>query len=126
MLYRQTIKFISLALVLGLLLRALLPTGFMPDLLAAQQGLFKITICAANGTQNVFVDKQMQPHSPKTPQHKPCDFALSQHLTWLVLAIGLLTLLVWPWQKIRPILVHTQLRPIFKLGNATPRGPPAG
>ena len=125
MLYFKAIKFLSLALILGLVLSALLPMGFMPNLLAAQQGLFKITICAANGSQSIFVDKQMQPHTPKPPQHKPCDFALSQHLTWLVAAIGLLTLLLWPWQKMIPMPVI--IRPYYSRKNlrTAPRGPPA-
>ena len=62
-------------------LRALIPVGFMPDFGAAANGEFKIVICTASGTQLVTLDADGQPvkeapASDQKSQHhdEPCAF----------------------------------------------------
>lgn len=63
-------------------LRALIPVGFMPDFGAAANGVFKVVICTASGTQLVALDADGQPikgvpSSDQKAQHhdEPCAFA---------------------------------------------------
>jgi hypothetical protein len=61
-------------------LRALLPVGFMADLPAAANGQFKVVICSAYGTKTVDFDLGLPPaHAPEgqTAQSDPCPFGMS-------------------------------------------------
>lgn len=56
-------------LCLALLLQAAVPLGFMPDMGALQQGVFKIKICTGLSTKEVYVD-QNQKLIPTDQEHK--------------------------------------------------------
>lgn len=61
-------------------LRALVPVGFMADLPAAANGQFKIVICSAYGTRTVDLDLGLAPaHAPDKQSAKsdPCPFGMS-------------------------------------------------
>lgn len=69
-------------LLAAVVLRALIPVGFMPDFSAAANGVFKVVICTASGTKYVTVDADGQPVdsaplSGQKAQHQdePCAFA---------------------------------------------------
>ena len=64
-------------LLAAVLLRALIPVGYMPDFGAAAKGVFKVVICSANGFKSVVVDKdghKIPDHSDST-QDQPCAFS---------------------------------------------------
>ena len=56
-------------------LRALLPTGFMPDLDLLKQGAFQIVLCTAQGPVSVAVDDDGKPldHDADHGGHDPAD-----------------------------------------------------
>lgn len=69
-------------LLAAVVLRALIPVGFMPDFRAAAHGEFKIVICTASGSKLVTLDADGkliagEPSSDhKAPHHdEPCAFA---------------------------------------------------
>ena len=69
-------------LLAAVVLRALIPVGFMPDFGAAANGEFKVVICTASGSKQVTLDADGQliagdPSSDqKAPHHdEPCAFA---------------------------------------------------
>lgn len=63
-------------LVVCLLLRALIPLGFMPDFSAAANGTFKVVICSATGAKTVTLGPDGNPvHNPaKSNAHDACPF----------------------------------------------------
>lgn len=121
--YSKTKQLFYLLLVISILLRALLPTGFMPNLAAAQQGLFKITICAAQGAEDIFVDHHMQQQKPKPQPHKFCDFALSQHMA-VFFILAFLSSLVFLINRQPTVTSTTQFVGKYYNRQRTPRGPP--
>jgi hypothetical protein len=61
-------------------LRALVPAGFMADLPAAANGQFKVVICSAYGTKTLDLDLGLPPaHTPggQATQDEPCPFGMS-------------------------------------------------
>lgn len=56
-------------------LRALLPTGFMPDLDLLKRGGFQIVLCTAQGPVSVAVDEDGKPLDPDGDhdRHDPAD-----------------------------------------------------
>lgn len=51
-------------IALCVLLRALVPVGFMPDLAAAREGVFTIVICTADGLSAFAVNARGEPVGP--------------------------------------------------------------
>lgn len=52
-------------LLVALVIRALVPLGFMPDIRALGNGDIKIVICTADGAKSVSVDPDGQPRPDK-------------------------------------------------------------
>jgi len=70
-------------LLAALLLRALVPHGYMPDLSASADGVIKFVICSAAGAKVVTLNPDGTTSEDKgTPGHmgEPCAFAASSHL----------------------------------------------
>ena len=69
---------VQLALFL-VLLRALIPPGYMPDLAAAQDGVITFVICSPDGLRTVSLDENGKPvepgESPHEHQRQHCPFA---------------------------------------------------
>ena len=61
------------------LLRALIPPGYMPDLAAAQDGVITLVICSPDGLRTVSLDENGKPvepgESPDEHQRQHCPFA---------------------------------------------------
>jgi hypothetical protein len=75
LLRRPDFRALSAALLLcAYLFKALIPTGYMPDMQALQKGLFQITICTAYGAQHITVDETGQPASPVPHENAKSDF----------------------------------------------------
>ena len=69
-----------LQLVLFLvLLRALIPPGYMPDLAAAQDGVITLVICSPDGLRTISLDENGNPvepgEAPEEHQRQHCPFA---------------------------------------------------
>lgn len=64
-------------LLLALMLRVIVPAGYMPDFSAASDGMFKVVICTANGMQTVSLDEDGQPVPDQSTGHvdQPCAFS---------------------------------------------------
>lgn len=73
--------FLARLMLVCLCLRALVPTGYMPDVGALQIGEFRIVICSATGTKTIAVDKDGLPHTDRDASHhdQPCAFSTLAH-----------------------------------------------
>ncbi len=73
--FRRT--WVARVLLLALVLRALIPAGFMPDLGAMADGSFKVVICSAAGTKLVTLDAEGNPLPDTATQHdgEACAFS---------------------------------------------------
>jgi len=123
--------FIAALLCLVLLVRVVVPAGFMPDMDALQHGVFKITICSGYGHKEIMVDdhqKQVD-GSGKETGHKTsktittlCPFAGITGAALPVLFSALALALFW-----RELLFRPQSNILRSITSSTawPRGPPA-
>jgi len=74
---RLLIIFLSLALVI----KSLIPAGYMPDMASLRNGAFKIVICTAYGAKEILLDdKYRLPGQEKHKQengkaHEACPFS---------------------------------------------------
>ena len=61
------------------LLRALVPPGYMPDLAAAQDGIITLVICSPDGLRTISLDENGNPvepaEAPEEHQRQHCPFA---------------------------------------------------
>ena len=80
-------------LLIAVALRALIPTGYMPDFRSAQGGVLSMVICSATGNKIVDVDGQGTPikHGGQHHGSQACAFSGLAHL-----ALGSLQLLPGP------------------------------
>ncbi|WP_119168678.1 DUF2946 family protein [Algihabitans albus] len=110
-----------------LLLRAMIPVGFMPDLAAARDGVFTLVICTGNGLSTIELDANGDPVDPddrhEAEAQSHCTFApigpvvltsLPADLTSRALASAPAS-----WSSI-PAAGHIRYRPTALL----PRAPP--
>jgi hypothetical protein len=75
--------YVVLCLILAVMLRAMIPVGYMPDLKTNQP--FKIVVCTLNGPKTVIVDSSFDPAAkgdhrsyPSIKDHNgPCDFSIN-------------------------------------------------
>jgi hypothetical protein len=118
----------SWLLLAALVLRGMIPVGFMPDAAALAKGVFPIAICSNGLEQTILVDEDGAPVKPPPAAHHadaPCLFAAVAALAApLLLAVLLLAPALprqadWP-ARAAPILLL--LRPP---GTAGARAPPA-
>ncbi|MGE3623778.1 MAG: DUF2946 family protein [Bdellovibrionales bacterium] len=111
-----------------LLMKLLVPAGFMPDMAALSQGSFKITICSASGARQIFVDETgkeagQKSHHERTGKtgHDVCSFGASPQAALApvlsVFASFLTLALAYPAAEDRQA-------DITPLRAAWPRGPP--
>lgn len=123
---------VAWTLFCALLLRAMLPPGYMPDLSALGEGGLPLVICTG-AAQNVTLlldadGKPVKTSDMPAPSDVPCLFALLAALPVpLLLALSLLVPL-WPRQTIlwRPSPGWTQWPAYLRLpGDTPPRAPPA-
>lgn len=79
--------------VTAVLLRALIPVGYMPDLESTKG--FEMVICTASGAQTIAADANYDPlhKTPVHHAHKLCDFALT-HINGQAVALQSFALLV--------------------------------
>lgn len=119
---------LALLLAALVLLRALIPAGFMPDLSAAASGRFSIVICTAAGTRAGFADATGAPVAPGDAEHASvveglCPFAAAGATA----LAGLIVVLPWP-RRPRPRVVPPSSASIagrrFPAGSLGPRAPP--
>lgn len=61
---------------LAILMRAVIPAGYMPDLQSAKA--FQMVICTADGAQTVDADGAFDPSHKTSSTMKLCDFGLTQ------------------------------------------------
>lgn len=77
-------KGIAALLVFFVLLKGLIPVGYMPDMKALQDGVVKITICTAYGSQQIVVDEQGKAPDSKQQHHNAksdfCPFGWMPHV----------------------------------------------
>lgn len=77
-------SWLSRAVLCCLILRALIPTGYMPDFGATPAGAFKVVICSAAGTKTIALDRDGNPLPDRNDGHhgEPCAFgALAQAMS---------------------------------------------
>lgn len=70
-------NWLSQLLLVMLFVRALIPTGYMPDFGSSTPGKIGIVICSAHGTRTVFVDGAAPIHTPASQSDltEPCAFS---------------------------------------------------
>ena len=125
-------KVIAALLALALLLKVMVPDGFMPDMNALQHGVYKITICSGYAHKEIMVDdnqKQVDGKVQKENGHKTsktittlCPFAGLHSSGMLVALMALALVLFWRELLLRP---QGNLLRSVALSSAWPRGPPA-
>ena len=123
-------RLIAGVLCFVLLFKMLVPAGFMPDMNALQHGVYKITICSADGAKNIWVDKDQQSGDGKAaPAHKTgkmggafCPFAGVNASIIPVVALILTMLLLW--RRSRYAFAADPLSS-FSTTSSWPRAPPA-
>ena len=64
--------FILIALLLSILVRSLIPVGFMPDM---SSNKIALTICSGLEIKTVFVEDKSAPDHPQKEKHETCPFA---------------------------------------------------
>lgn len=99
-LQRGATEFGVLALLCGLILRSMIPMGYMPDPDAWRQGQITITICTADGTQvSLRLEDLLDipKHHPDQPGHAtcPCCFIHDEALALLSLPVLAPTAAKW-------------------------------
>ncbi|MGP1256416.1 MAG: hypothetical protein ACTS10_18495 [Kiloniellales bacterium] len=110
-----------------LLLRAMIPVGFMPDLAAARDGVFTLVICSGSGVSTITLDANGDPvdpdagHDAEATSH--CIFAPIAPVLlasqWPDLVAQMRTSAPAPWS---PILAAGHLR--YQPSGLRPRAPP--
>lgn len=112
-----------------MVLRALIPLGFMPDLTTFSDGRFEIIICQGHGQATITVDSEGNPIPSKTNQKSPfgetlCPVAAAAAVALVAFALFLL----WPWRWLGHPYRLTAipcLEPLAGFGPAPARAPPA-
>ena len=70
-------QWVANLLLIALMLRALVPVGYMPDFAAAAKGEYKVVICSAAGSKTISLDADgiPVPADPSEQHDQPCAFA---------------------------------------------------
>ena len=118
---------VSRLIICCLLLRALVPVGFMPDLGAARDGVFTIVICTAAGLSTVAVDEDGNPVAPhpssEADRASHCLFAPAGSIALPTVIVPTVphavTAATGAWLPIEAVR-HTRFRPT----SSRPRAPP--
>lgn len=110
-----------------LLLRAMIPVGFMPDLAAARDGVFTFVICSGSGFSTITLDANGDPVEPGSGHDaeavSPCLFAPigpalpASHPSGSLAQAGFSLLASWS-----PVLAAGHLR--YRPTALRPRAPP--
>lgn len=84
-----------------MVVRAVVPVGFMPDLTRLADGVFEIVICSPDGIATITVDAAGDPvtphHADPGPMHDGlCPFAAAAALALAALAVILFGSYRWP------------------------------
>lgn len=111
-----------------MLMRAMIPVGFMPDLSAAGQGRFGIAICTGDGARTIPFDHDGGANPAHVPQHGNrgfdlCAFALAMAGTLIVLGLILGVFQFEPSRAFSPPPVK-HIPFASGVGSLGPRAPP--
>lgn len=124
---RDTLSRLATWLVLAaVLLRALIPAGFMPNFAALVQGGSLIVICSAGVEKTIAVDAEGNalPHQGDRSSAAPCLFAALTPVLMPLLALVLLAILPIPRATGWPIPAGAVWRAFRPPGPLSARGPP--
>jgi hypothetical protein len=124
---RDVRAFAAGLLLFAILFRTIIPPGYMPDLEALKQGLFKVSICTAQGEATLLVSaKDLPQGEPSGKKHQ------AEICPYLLVGAAFLLALNTPefFTQLYLPLTHAFQRantiPAAKhYGNASPRAPPA-
>lgn len=88
-------------LAIIILLRAIVPVGFMPDLSQLANGVFEVVICSGDGLSTITVDGDGNPVAPHGSDTGPvedglCPFAVAAAVALAALAVLLFASFRWP------------------------------
>ena len=119
---------LALLLAALVLLRALIPAGFMPDLSDAASGRFSILICTAAGTRALIADPTGAPKAPGDAEHASvveglCPFAAAGAMA----LAGLMVVLARPRRPLARALPPSSEAVAgrrYPAGSLGPRAPP--
>jgi len=106
--------------LVALILRALVPAGYMPDM---DGKVFHVTICTIDGPQEIAVDGKMQPVADH-PVKEKCAFALLGHSP---MSFNLdVAFVITPYQisELQRLVFKDQAVRRIAYEVAQPRGPP--
>lgn len=81
---RHVARYLTGLLLVAVMVRALVPAGFMPDFQSGPDGTFKIVICTANGFKVISTDAGDDPSPRSDHGHDVCAFAATASLALLV------------------------------------------
>jgi hypothetical protein len=115
-------RFVALLLCFALLVKLAIPAGFMPDMQALSHGIYKITICSAEGAKQIWVD-QHNKQAPAQEKHDgACPFAAAHLYAPPVLVFIAIPFIL---SVLLPMPPHTEPLASDATIVAWPRGPPA-
>jgi hypothetical protein len=118
--------YIALVLAAVMLLRGLIPVGFMPDVTALQHGKIDLVVCTGFGSKTVQVDlDSLNPHTNHSAVHHAHTICPFFGLTSVVLPVLLFGAL-FQLRPIRQRFTYQPQRLWFSYVNhaARPRAPP--
>lgn len=128
-------RFATLAVLLALTIRAIVPVGMMPDLSRLAEGQFPLVICTGHGPETVFAedsgivaisgqqDPTKVPAGPSDHSADPCPFAAALSLLAPVLLV-LLCALVRPAKRFFAVADYGTRFSSRSRDPWTARGPP--
>lgn len=92
---------ISTLLAVVILVRALVPVGFMPDLSRLADGVYEIVVCTGDGLGTITVDSAGDPVSPDGSGSAPvqnslCPFAAAAAVALATIAVVFFASFRWP------------------------------
>jgi len=122
-------RLVPLCLMVLILMRAMIPVGFMPDLSGFGQGLFEIVICTGDGARTITAHQDGGAAPPAHPQKRGehsfdlCAFALAMTGALVVLGLILTLFRYGPSQVFLPSSVEWRVS-TGGAGALGPRAPP--
>jgi len=114
-------RFIILFALIAVMLRALIPAGYMPEM----GKTFQITICSLEGSKTITVDEKSRPVSGHHEAKEICVFSLINHSPFNAEVASIVFDTPYQITVLQQIIAHDQfIRTHVFNSIAQPRAPP--
>jgi hypothetical protein len=121
MMFRNAARFACVLAVAAILVRAVIPAGFMPDITKKS---FSMVICTLDGGRTVDVPGNFDPAPTKPAKSGVCDFALALQDTLVADAPNILYGGLVPGVLTLAYFYALAGRRVPRMAQACPRAPP--